>query len=200
MEQVVPSRALLDVGSRDSATSVIKLYGPFTHILYSAGINNLGWISQERMNIAMEYAFEVNCTGFITILSEHRRCFPNQGFSAVAVSSDAARIPMRGSIAYCASKAALNAAVRVAARELAPACRVNAVAPGMVAGTPMTEYIDATIPKFRNWAPGFAQEYERQGTPTGRRATLTEVASTIVWVLTGPDQMTGAIIPINGGR
>jgi NAD(P)-dependent dehydrogenase (short-subunit alcohol dehydrogenase family) len=70
----------------------------------------------------------------------------------------------------------------------------------MVEGTAMTEYIDKTIPKFRGWTPEYAREYERQGTPTGRRATLTEIAQAVVWVLLGPDQMTGAIISVNGGR
>ena len=107
---------------------------------------------------------------------------------------------MRGSVAYCASKAALNAAVRVMARELAPLHRINAVAPGMVEDTPMTDYIDRNLPEFRGWALEYVAEYERQNTPSGRRATKSEVAETIVWVLFGPEQMTGAILDINGGR
>jgi NAD(P)-dependent dehydrogenase (short-subunit alcohol dehydrogenase family) len=70
----------------------------------------------------------------------------------------------------------------------------------MVENTPMTRYIDKAIPRFRGWTPAFARKYEMQGTPTRRRATLSEVAHTIAWVLTGPEQITGAIIPVNGGR
>jgi NAD(P)-dependent dehydrogenase (short-subunit alcohol dehydrogenase family) len=70
----------------------------------------------------------------------------------------------------------------------------------MVEGTAMTKYIDETIPKFRGWTPEYAREYERASVPSGRRATLEEVAETIRWVLLGPEQMTGAIIKINGGK
>jgi NAD(P)-dependent dehydrogenase (short-subunit alcohol dehydrogenase family) len=199
MEQHIPNMIQFDV-MQDDAAEYLRDKGPFTHILYSAGINKLAWISDERIDVNLEEAFSVNCSGFIAVLGAHRRLFPEQGFSAVAVSSDAAHIPMRGSIAYCASKAALEAAVRVAARELAPRCRVNAVAPGIVEGTKMTEYIDRNIPKFRGWTPKIAREYEKMNIPTGRRATLDEIARTIEWVLFGPEQMTGAIIPVNGGR
>jgi NAD(P)-dependent dehydrogenase (short-subunit alcohol dehydrogenase family) len=200
IEQYIPHRATLDVIARRDIVEAIKHNGPFSHILYSAGTNRLKWIRDPTIDLTLFEAFNVNCSGFILVLGEHRRRFPDSGFSAVAVSSDAAHIPMRGSIAYCASKAALDAAVRVAARELAPHCRVNAVAPGMVDDTVMSAYIDKAIPEFRGWSQEYAREYEKQNTPTGRRATLAEVAETIVWVLTGPEQMTGAIININGGR
>jgi NAD(P)-dependent dehydrogenase (short-subunit alcohol dehydrogenase family) len=198
--QCVPDRTELDVTNRKSIVSYIRERGPFTDIIYSAGINDLGWITRPKIEVAMEDMFRVNCTGFVSVLSVHRRLYHGAGFSAVAVSSDAGRIPMRGSIAYCVSKAALNAAVKVAARELAPDCRVNAVAPGMVEGTMMTKYIDETIPDFRGWTKDRAIEYELSNTPTRRRATLLEIADAIVWVLTGPEQMTGAIIDVNGGR
>jgi NAD(P)-dependent dehydrogenase (short-subunit alcohol dehydrogenase family) len=58
----------------------------------------------------------------------------------VAVSSNSARIPRRNSVAYCASKAALTMALRVAARELAPGKQVTVwgYEPGLLDGTPMT--------------------------------------------------------------
>jgi NAD(P)-dependent dehydrogenase (short-subunit alcohol dehydrogenase family) len=200
VEQYVPLRGELDVTEREDIIFAIGNRGPFTHILYSAGVNRLKWMDGQALDVTLESAFAVNCSGFIMTLGEHRRKWPNAGFSAVAISSDAAHIPMRGSIAYCASKAALDMAVKVAARELAPFCRVNAIAPGMVEGTPMTRYIDRTIPEFRGWTEEQTRAYEKLNTPTQRRATLDEVSRTIMWVLFGPEQMTGAIIPINGGR
>jgi NAD(P)-dependent dehydrogenase (short-subunit alcohol dehydrogenase family) len=195
-----PHRNELDVESSASVSTYIRTHGPFPYIVYSAGYNELAWVRDQNIDVTMEYLFSINCAGFVLTISEHLRIFPGEVMSAVAVSSDAARIPMRGSVAYCASKAALDMAVKVLARELAPLNRINAVAPGMVEDTPMTEYIDKTIPEFRGWTPEHAREYEEQNTPTGRRATRKEVAKTIAWVLTGPEQMTGAIIEINGGR
>jgi NAD(P)-dependent dehydrogenase (short-subunit alcohol dehydrogenase family) len=118
----------------------------------------------------------------------------------VAVSSDAAERPMRTSIAYCASKAALNMAVKVAARELAPEIRVNAVSPGMVSGTAMTEYIDDVVPEIRRWTPEAAARYEQSQIPAGRRATKDEVADLVYHTLCGPEYMTGSILTLNGGR
>lgn|SRR5487761_1167135 len=195
----VPYHDELDVRYRFSTNSFLQENGPFEYIVYSAGVNRLGWI-QDISLTEIGDIFDVNVFGFIDIVSCHKALWPQSRVSAVAVSSDAAEIPMRGSLMYCASKAALNMAIRVMARELAPLWRVNGVAPGMVANTPMTNYIDETIPEFRGWTPDQARSYEQNNTPTGRRATKQEVANTIAWVLTGPEQMTGEIVKINGGR
>jgi NAD(P)-dependent dehydrogenase (short-subunit alcohol dehydrogenase family) len=200
IKQCVPTRAEVDVMRASQMLRYVQENGPFSHIVYSAGFNSLAWVKTRRIDILMDEMFYVNCAGFAQLISSHIRSFPLHGISAVAVSSDAARIPMRGSVAYCASKAALDMAVRVMARELAPLHRINAVAPGMVEGTDMTRYIDKAVPLFRDWTPEKAREYERAGTPTARRATLEEVAETISWVLFGPEQMTGAIVDITGGR
>ena len=200
LTQFIPTRDFMDVTSRNSVGQFIEATGPFDYIVYSAGWNRLAWVREQAVTFLAEDMFSVNCAGFITTISEHIKQFPATPLSAVVVSSDAAEIPMRGSVAYCASKAALNMAVRTMARELAPFHRINAVAPGMVDGTPMTEYIDETVPPFRDWTHEQARNYERQNTPTKRRATLGEVAETIAWVLFGPAQMTGSIVSINGGR
>ena len=73
------------------------------------------------------------------------------GGSIVAVSSVSARLVDRTMGLYCASKAALDMVVRVAAREWAPAVRVNAVAPG-VTDTPML----GPAPREGAWLTGVA--------------------------------------------
>ena len=171
-----------------------------TTVVYSAYWNRLAWVREPGGPFLAEDMFSVRPCRIRPTISGAVRHSPATPLSAVVVSSDAAEIPMRGSVAYCASKAALNMAVRTMARELAPLHRINAVAPGMVDGTPMTEYIDETVPVFRGWTPDQARNYERANTPTKRRATVTEVAETIAWVLFGPAQMTGSIVSINGGR
>jgi NAD(P)-dependent dehydrogenase (short-subunit alcohol dehydrogenase family) len=198
----VPDSRLLDVTSWVRIDDYLVANGPFDYIVYSAGVNQLAWIEElSAFDSMIKRIFDVNVYGLVEILSLHIRQFgKDRGASVVAVSSDAAELPMRGSLAYCASKAALDMAIRCAARELAPAWRINGVAPGMVEGTPMTEYIDNSIPEFRGWTMEKAREYEKSQVPTGRRATLGEVAKTICWVLHGPAQMTGEIVKINGGR
>jgi NAD(P)-dependent dehydrogenase (short-subunit alcohol dehydrogenase family) len=197
-----PRSSMVNVANRRHVRRYITINGPFDYIVFSAGINKLQWIADAPEDGYANFIFtmDVNLCGFYYVVAEHVNAWPQAKVSAVAVSSDAGEIPMRGSIAYCVSKAALDMAVKVMARELAPLWRVNAVAPGMVEGTDMTKYIDEMIPGFRGWTPEYAREYERASVPSGRRATLEEVAETIRWVLMGPEQMTGAIIRINGGK
>jgi NAD(P)-dependent dehydrogenase (short-subunit alcohol dehydrogenase family) len=121
-------------------------------VVYSAGVNSLMPIASLD-SVDVDRIFDTNVFGFFNLLQvvandEFERCH-----SVVAVSSDAAARPMRTSMAYCASKAALDMAVRCAARELAPNVRVNAVSPGMTEGTRMTEYIDRTVPSLRAGTP-----------------------------------------------
>jgi NAD(P)-dependent dehydrogenase (short-subunit alcohol dehydrogenase family) len=196
----LPPKSYLDVTNHTKIRTYFEKNGAFTHIVYSAGLNRLAWATDSNIDNIMGQLFDVNCAGFVQVISEHVTQFPTAYLSVVAVSSDAGRIPMRGSVAYCASKAALNMAVRVLARELAPLHRINAVAPGMVADTPMTHYIMETLPGFRDWSPDWAERYEKMGVPTGRRATKQEVAEAIAFLLFGPEQMTGTILDINGGR
>jgi NAD(P)-dependent dehydrogenase (short-subunit alcohol dehydrogenase family) len=190
----------LDVRVIEECKSYVNMRGPFSHIVYSAGINKLRWIKHFSTGNPTSEIFDTNVVGLTNIVSQHLEFFPDARVSLVAISSDASDRPMRGSLAYCVSKAALDMCIKCMARELAPLWRVNGVAPGMVEGTSMTEYIDRTIPEFRGWTPEFAEAYEKASVPTGRRATLEEVAETILFVLTGPDQINGEIIKVNGGR
>lgn len=172
-----------------------------THIVYSAGINDLRWIP-DISNDAFLDLLHVNVVGFATLLSILvGNPYANDAYSLVAISSDAAVRPMRTSLMYCASKAALDQAVRVAAREMGPfGWRVNAVAPGKVADTGMTEYVDRTVPALRGWTEEYAAEYERASSPLGRPVTKSEVAKVVLSVLFGAVALNGAIIPVNGGR
>jgi len=198
-EWLRPTPNELDVRVESDINGYLIKHGPFTHIIYSAGVNRLNWVDKIVYGDLTDH-YQVNVLGFIMIVSAHETWWPGGGVSAVAVTSDAARIPMRGSTAYCSSKAALEMAIRTMARELAPRWRINGVAPGMVEDTPMSDYIDATVPLFRDWTSEQALAYERSNVPTGRRATKNEIADTIRWLLFGPAQMTGAIIDVNGGR
>lgn len=166
-------------------------------IVYSAGINQLMWDS-DMMTAYVKDMFDINVFGFMRVI--RYAAITSTVKSIVAISSDAATRPMRTSMAYCASKAALNSCVKQAARELAPHIRVNAVSPGIIAPTGMSDYIDATVPVIRGWSKEKASEYELSQIPIGRRGTPEEVASVVRDVLLGPEYLTGAIVEVNGGR
>jgi NAD(P)-dependent dehydrogenase (short-subunit alcohol dehydrogenase family) len=170
-----------------------------TDVVFSVGINRLDWINDIDQIDFME-VMETNVWAFVNLIKA-LSLVGSYPCNVVAVTSDAAWRPMRTSLAYCASKAALEMAVRVASREYAPlGWRINAVAPGKVEDTPMTYYVDDTVLKLRGWTVEAAEEYELRSTPLGRKVTKEEVAHVIEQVLFGPAAQTGEIIAVNGGR
>jgi pteridine reductase len=94
-------------------------------------------------------------------------------------------VPWRGYAAYCASKAALVRLTEVLALELAPAVRVNAVAPGTVL-----------------WPDGYTAARRRElarRIPLGRAGDPQDVADAVRYLADAPF-VTGAILPVDGGR
>lgn len=111
----------------------------------------------------------------------------------VNVSSVAGLAGTGSSIPYCASKAALNNLTMTLARVFAPTVRVNAVAPGFITGRWLQQ--------------GLGDEaYERAKKATEDRVVLhrvcapEDVSAVIVNLITGPDVITGQIIPVDCGQ
>jgi NAD(P)-dependent dehydrogenase (short-subunit alcohol dehydrogenase family) len=106
--------------------------------------------------------------------------------SIVSVDSMAGHVGLAGGAAYGATKAALSAMTRAWAAEFSPAgVRVNAVAPGPV-------YTGADPDRIK-----------LLGTTTlfGRAAEVDEIAEVIAFVASDrASYMTGAVIPVDGGR
>lgn len=199
VEWLAPSMSDCDVASGPDLSQYIRNNGPFEYMVYCPGTNTLMPIGKINRH-EMDYHFAVNVYGFINMLDIHERYFPEAEGSVVAISSDAGRIAMRTSIAYCSSKAALNMAVRVAARELAPRWQINAVAPGIISDTKMTEYIDAAVPAVRGWTADKARAYEQSMIPIGRRGTPAEISHVMRDLLKSPGYLTGSIVEISGGK
>ncbi len=103
----------------------------------------------------------------------------------VNVSSHAGVRPKGASIPYAATKAALNHVTRLQAVALAPAIRVNAVAPGLV-DTPMTA----------DWTQ--AQQLWRESSPMRRAATPQDFAQAVSLLLAA-DYVTGEVLLSDGG-
>jgi NAD(P)-dependent dehydrogenase (short-subunit alcohol dehydrogenase family) len=101
------------------------------------------------------------------------------------ITSHAGVRPKGGAIPYAASKAALNHVTKLLAITLAPAIRVNAVAPGLV-DTPMTAGWEA------------AQALWRERAPMRRSAAPDDIAD-VVAMLIASDYVTGEVVLADGG-
>lgn len=112
------------------------------------------------------------------------------GGAIVNVTSIAGHRGFPNHLVYAASKAGLEGATRVMAKELGPhGIRVNAVAP-TVTNTDLA----------KNWQDPARRDPMLARHASGRFAEAEEVARTIVMLLTADAAMTtGAVIPVDGG-
>jgi NAD(P)-dependent dehydrogenase (short-subunit alcohol dehydrogenase family) len=103
-------------------------------LVHSAGISMTTPLQYLKLS-DLKNIMTVNFYSFVELVKHFSsRKHNNHGGSIVAISSISSRIGARGLTAYCASKGALESAIRSMALDLASKnIRINAVAPGMIA-------------------------------------------------------------------
>ena len=106
----------------------------------------------------------------------------------VNISSVAGLAPTGSSIAYAVSKAGLNHLTKCLAVALAPAILVNAVAPGLMEGTRMTEALD----------PAYV-ERSKAGAALQRATSRDDVADQVA-LFCRTDSITGQTLVVDAGR
>lgn len=133
--------------------------------------------------------FQVNWRGAFACVRAFRPLLEAGTESLVVnITSVAAKLGTGSNIAYCASKAAMDALTVSLAQVLAPTIRVVSVAPGLVDG----DYARSFDPAWRQ------AQIER--TPLGRLATPQDVGETVLAVAVHMPHATGCIFPVDGGR
>jgi NAD(P)-dependent dehydrogenase (short-subunit alcohol dehydrogenase family) len=154
-----------------------------------------------RPGAARDYAladwdalFAVNVTATFTIAREVGASLLDRGVpgSIVTLSSQMGAVGYPGRVAYCATKHAVEGLTKALAVEWArEGVRVNAVAPTFVA-TPMTAaYLDD---------PAFRAEILERRLPTGRLATLDDVAHAARYLACdAAASVTGHTLRVDGG-
>ena len=125
---------------------------------------------------------------FATIRALHKLLRRGGDALAVNISSIAAVTAMGSNVMYCASKAALDNMTKSLARALAPEIRVVSVSPGLV-DTDFVRQLDQA------W-----RDEQSARTPLKRLATPQEVAQVVLAMATSLTFVTGAVIPVDGGR
>lgn len=134
----------------------------------------------------------VNVRGAFQCARAAKRLLEANGHGAIVnVSSTASLRPLGSSIPYCASKAALNSLTTTLARALAPKIRVNAVAPGFIAGEWLQEGLGAAYEATK--------QYWEKRNPLGRVSEPDDIAAAILALIEGGDLVTGQILPVEGG-
>jgi 7-alpha-hydroxysteroid dehydrogenase len=121
---------------------------------------------------------------------DHRTGLDHGTGAVVNISSVLGRVPGRGYLAYGTAKAALAHYTRLAARDLSPRVRVNAIAVGSVL-TSALEFVASD--------EGTRQAME-QATPLGRIGEPDEVAATALYLCSpAGGYLTGKVLEVDGG-
>ena len=117
----------------------------------------------------------------------------SQGLGAIVNVSSIGGITGAGSsIAYAASKGALNTMTVSLARALAPEIRVNAVCPALFPSRWWTEGLGEE--QYRTLFDQFVKAVPLKATPTSE-----SIANTVVWLLESAEHITGETLMIDAG-
>ena len=136
--------------------------------------------------------FAVNVKGTFLVTRAAAPLLKRTGHAAVVnLASIVGPRPGAQPIPYAASKAAVVNMTRTFSRVLAPEVRVNAVAPGWIAGSWMEKTLGENYDRL--------MERRAQATPLGRVATFEDVAEVILNLIEHNTFVTGETIVIDGG-
>ncbi len=185
-----------DVSRSDEAADLVdktlRQFGRLDLLVANAGIWE-GAPVEEMSDEVWDKVIDYNLKGTWTVCRAAVPAMKLQGSgSIVIVSSTAGQRGEAGYSNYAASKGGQISFAKSLAIELAPAIRVNCVAPGWVD----TELND---PVFGPGTNGYKHEVA-QAIPLQRIATSDDVASAIVFLGSGwARHITGEVLNINGG-
>lgn len=142
-------QCISDLTDKTSLESLVSSLPPLQGVVFCAGVINFmpaKQINIETMNNVMKTNFD---SQILLYQSLHLQKKLSKGSSLVFISSISAQTAVLATLSYAASKAALNAGVRLLASELSKfKIRVNSISPGLVK-TPLleNENIDTDILK-----------------------------------------------------
>lgn len=182
----------VDLSDSAAARAAMREAGSADYLINCAGTNVL-----ESVVSMTEEGYEtimgINLRAALICAQEFARdrIARGGGGAIVNVTSIAGHRGFQNHMVYAASKAGLEGATRVMAKELGPhGIRVNAVAPTVT----MTELAAAA------WSDPEKKDPMMVRHPIGRFAEVEDVARSIVMLL-GEDApfLTGAVLPIDGG-
>ena len=184
--------------------AALDKYGRVDAVVAAAGLSHAGYVSGEKNARATtglldqsvedwQRVMDVNLTGVMLVNQAAAKAMIDGGTQGtiVNIASVAAKVPLRGGVDYCVSKAGVWMLTKAFALEMADyGIRVNAIGPGFIE-TPMTA---------RMGADADGEAWMRSMTPMDRLGTTDEIASTALFLSTDQSSYTtGQILFPAGG-
>ena len=184
-----------DADCRRLAQSALDKWGRIDALVNNAGSTK--FVAHAKLDDLSGEDFQrIYATNVVSAFQMTRACaaaMKKTGRGAVVnVSSIAAQWGTGSSIAYAASKGALNSMTYSLARVLGPEVRVNAVLPG---------YVDTPWQTNAHGAEKAAAHAARYAShnPLNASCSPEDVADTIVWLIEGAPKTTGQLVYVDGG-
>lgn len=184
-----------DEDCRRMANAAIDKWGRIDGLINNAGTThfmnhaNLEGLSADDF----QRIYAVNVIGPYQMTRAVVPQMKKQGAGAVVnVSSIAGVMGVGSSIAYTASKGALNTMTLSLARALGPEVRVNTICPGFIQG----RWLRGGMGDEAYEAAKAAQE---RNTPLRKAGTPEDMAQAAVWFIEGADLITGEILIVDAG-
>jgi NAD(P)-dependent dehydrogenase (short-subunit alcohol dehydrogenase family) len=179
---------------------VLERWGRIDVLVNAAGGNVPGATLEPGQSVfelgeeAFRGVVELNLAGTLLPAQVFGQAMQDGG-AIVNVSSMAAARAITRVVGYSAAKAAVENLTRWLAVELAPAIRVNAIAPGFFVGEQNRRLLLDAAGELTERGRAIVEH-----TPTGRFGEAEELVSAIVWLCApGASFVTGAVVPIDGG-
>lgn len=198
---LLPGDLTADGAAEAAVESVIARWGRIDALVNNAGYGIIEpFLEMKRATWERTLGINTIALAMLTTAAGRRMKEAGRG-RIVNVTSPASRMALPLYTAYAASKAAVDAITRSAAVALAPhGVQVNSVAPGMM-DTEMQRSTEADIARIegRNDIDRFLAERTAR-IPLGRRAEISEIAESVVWLaLDAPPYMTAERLNMSGG-
>lgn len=175
--------------------NIVKDHGPMDGFIHCVGIGAVRPLKMSKYDFMLK-VMNINYFSFVEIV----RClsikgnFNSKGMNVVGISALGAFLGNSTKTAYCASKGAMNAAVRCIAKELASKkIRVNTVAPG-VTDTPMASIAEDYGSDSEEHKAILQRQYMGICQPR-------DIANTVAFLMSDMSKMiSGSCIAVDGGK
>ncbi|PWW03379.1 NAD(P)-dependent dehydrogenase (short-subunit alcohol dehydrogenase family) [Hoeflea marina] len=168
--------------------ATLAYFGRLDIVVANAGVSDMGPTDMNGNTDALDHMRRVNIDGVIWLVRAASQVMEDDGRIIAMSSAMARRAGSPGLADYAASKAAVEAYVKGAARDLGGRrITVNALALG-------------SVETDMNPDNGPSAKWLKAGTALGRYAQPTEVASVVAFIASpSASYITGSIIAVDGG-